>query len=277
MNSMNGFKYILLFYLCHFLAANIALAQQFKVYAFLPSSDAQILSNHGIMPIDVVYENRYMTNHEIDPDKIKKIALDALKRPDVPISFDVEFGNRYKPDTVVPSILTILSLFRDINVKSQVGIYATIPQNTYGIKPDDASYKQLNKQYERLIDRVDYISPSLYNYEKIDFKIWSANTKFILKTAKKYPNAKPIIPYISPIIRLGASSKARNGHLVIELSEKEMTKRLEALYALGASGCIIWASSQDRDASGQRLKFNPTQGFGKAVVMFIRNHSAPSE
>lgn len=261
------------------LTANGALAPNFKVYAFLPLngsdlSQSDVLSHYGILPIDVIYENRYMTNQQIDSDKIKKIALAAVAMPSIPISFDMEFGNRFKPETVIPKIITILRYFRHYNIKSQVGIYATIPQNTYGIKPVDGMYKQLNDQYNLLINWVDYISPSLYNYEKNNFNAWLVNARFIMGIAKKYPLKKPIIPYISPIIRLGPSLEARHGHVVIELSETQMMERLEALYQLGASGCIIWTSSQDRDQMGQKLKFNPRQGWGKAVVTFIQSHGA---
>lgn len=63
-----------------------------------------------------------------------------------------------------------------------------------------------------------------------------------------------------------------NGNLVEELSEEEMAQRLESLYQLGASGCIIWASSQDRKKNGEFPQFNPDYGWGKAVVTFIKSH-----
>ena len=142
------------------------------------------MSTFGIQPINIIYENNYFTNGKIDFKKIKNMALKTALKPNVPVSFDMEFGNRFKPETVIPS--------------------------------------------------------------------------------------KRIIPYFSSIVRLGPSNKAINGNLVEELSENEMTQRLTALYNLGASGCIIWASSQDRTRDGQIPQFYPDKGWGKAVVKFIK-------
>ena len=93
-----------------------------------------------------------------------------------------------------------------------------------------------------------------------------------MELAKKYTPLKPVIPYISPVVRLGSSNKAKNGNLVEALSEEEMRERLQALFILGASGCIIWASSQDRTEDGQIPQFDPDKGWGKAVVEFTKTH-----
>ena len=53
-----------------------------------------------------------------------------------------------------------------------------------------------------------------------------------------------------------------------------MAQRLGSLYQQGASGCIIWASSQDRKKNGEVPQFNPEHGWGKAVVSFIKLHKA---
>lgn len=222
-------------------------------------------------PIRIFYENKYFKNGAIDLNKIKKIALEAARFPRVPISFDMEFGNRFKPETIIPRVKTILHAFRRYNSVSLIGLYALIPQNTYGLKMKTLSYKRHNSQYDSLVNEVDFISPSLYNYQGHDFNHWLINARFTMNQAKQYKQAKPIIPYISPIVRLGASNKAKNGNLVEVLSEEEMSQRLHALQRLGASGCILWASSQDRTKDGEFPQFDPARGWGKAVVEFIHS------
>ena len=258
---------------------------KFTIYAFIPwktnsntphlRSESQ-LKNHllayNIHPIKVIYEHNYFTNGAIDPKKIKQYALLDAQERDIPVSFDMEFGNRFKPETMIPKIKAILAYYRIYNSKASVGIYATIPQNTYGHTPKNFSYNQLNHNYDVLIDEIDYISPSLYNYNGRDFSAWFENARFNIEIAKKYPLKKPIIPYISPIYNLGPSSQDSNLNQVEELSESDMAKRLQALYELGASGCIIWASSQDRTKDGKFPEFNPDRGWGRAVISFIKKH-----
>ncbi len=275
---MPSYKRILCCFLVYFAMGYSCFAKAvlptFTVYAYIPwkmkTNESDYMLSYGIQPVTVIYENKYFTNGKIDLKKIKKIALETALQPNVPVSFDMEFGHRFKPKTVLPYVHAILKSYRGYNSKTLIGIYATIPQNTYGLKPMGFVYGRLNHQYDSLIDDVDFISPSLYNYSRYDVNAWLENTRFIIELAKKYSPSKPIIPYISPIFRLGPSNKAINGNLVVELSEEEMNLRLQALYNLGAAGCIIWASSQDRTQDGQIPQFHPDKGWGKAVVKFIK-------
>lgn len=263
--------YLLLFYSGVTWAA-VAPKQKFIVYMFLPwkGTQPQVLLDKGIRPIHVIYEPEFFTDKKIDVVKIKTLALRTLSNPSIPVSFDLEFGNRFKPNTVIPLMQDIIKTFRKYNTKSLVGIYSTIPPNTYGQHAKFLTYEKLNKNYASLIHTVDFISPSLYNYELNNAKLWQRNAAFNFKMTQDYTLTKPVIPYISPIVRLGPSNDAKNGNLVDELSEEDMALRLKTLQRLGAAGCIIWASSQDRTADGRIPQFNPDKGWGRAVVEFIK-------
>lgn len=279
------YRYLVLLFLACFIINSWSITadlHQFTVYGYVPwktkigsfparagNELSDVFLSKGIKPIHVIYENKYCSNGTIDLNKIKNIALKTSLEPNIPVSFDIEFGNRFKPATVVPYVKTILKTFRRYNSKSLLGVYALIPQNTYGLKINTLTYNRFNSKYDSLVNAVDFFSPSLYNYNGHDFNSWFNNARFVISHAKQYKPAKPIIPYVSPIVRLGPSHHAKNGNLVEELSEQEMSQRLHALYDLGASGCIIWASSQDRTRDGQFPKFNPNKGWGKAVVAFI--------
>ena len=275
---------LLFFFLMVQSYANTSSIRPFTVFAFIPwpikisdidKNDEQArtdyLQAYGIKPIRVIYEVGYFTQDIIDKKKIKRLALSHALEQNIPVSFDMEFGSRTKSETIVPFVKAILDEYRQYNPKSSVGIYATIPQNTFGSVPTDLSYAQLNSYYDSLINYVDFISPSLYNYSGHDFKSWEENAKYNLDIAKQYTPSKPILPYISPIISLGPSSWSKNGNLVEMLTENEMYERLQALREMGASGCIIWASSQDRLQDGQIPQFDPEKGWGKAVVQFIKS------
>ena len=243
---------------------------KFTVYAYIPWAGTDSLLTYGIKPISVIYEKNYLTNGVVDREKIKKLALSHSAESHIPVSFDTEFEQPGQTKKFVAQIKEIITEYRHYNAKALVGLYATIPKNTYGKIPPSYLYQQANSVYDSLIDYVDYISPSLYNYKGHDLSSWVINARFNLQTAKQYEPSKPIIPYISPVFRQGASSYATNGHLVELLDEDEMSKQLAALKKLGASGCIIWASSQDRTQDGKMPQFDPNNGWGKAVVEFIR-------
>jgi hypothetical protein len=266
--------YCLSFIITVDLQAQSTTLHPFTVYAYIPwpNTTSDILSTFGIKPIKVVYELRFLTQGNIDQLKIKQLAEETIIEPDIPISFDIELGNRFKPETVIPIIQTILVAYHSYKPKALVGIYATVPQNTYGLNVTNYSYDKLNAKYASLSEHVDFISPSLYNYNGHDIQSWFKSAQYNMREAKKYASNKPIIPYISPIYRLGSSNDVKNGTIVEELDEKAMQKRLQMLYDLGAAGCIIWVSSQDRKENGQILQFAHDSGWGKAVVEFIKTH-----
>lgn len=253
-------------------------ADQFKIYAFIPwkTNDAQSkliesrLESYGIIPIKVIYEHHITTHGKIDGEKLKRLA--NMSRPDIPISFDLESGNRFHPETVLPKVQEVLQTYKTLAPQSVVGVYAILPQITYSWNKKIANYDQLNEKYKSLINFVDFLSPVLYNYDGSDLQAWHESARFNIQAAKRYALGKPIIPYISPIIRLHKLDAVKDGNLVEELDENSMAARLQILYDLGASGCIIWASSQDRTKDGHFPVFDPDKAWGRAVVTFIKTH-----
>lgn len=254
---------------------------KFTIYAFIPwknekyttpSQFSNYLHSFGIRPIKVIYEHNFFTQGKVDSQKIKKIADESIKSPNIPISFDVEFGNRFQPETVIPRVKDIVHYYRSYQGQAPVGIYGTIPQNTYSWNSRISNYDKLNEKYKLLVSLVDYLSPVLYNYDGNNFSSWLKSAKYNIEAAKKFAPAKPIIPYVSPVITLRTTNIVKQGHIVEELDEASMTKRLQTLYELGASGCIIWASSQDRTKEGKVPAFDPQKAWGKAVVEFLKTH-----
>lgn len=253
---MNNFLFFSLFFL---ISNNV---YSFEIYGRIPWSFQKnevlisnqeevksILTKNGINEIDVVYHNRMLTNNEVDPEKIKKIASDSLENPDIPISFDYELGNRFKPETVLPNIIKIIDLYRFYGGKSKIGVYAMLPQNTYGGKnltsEEMQKYDSLNKKYEELASKLDFLSPSFYFYDGKNFVDWKKSVDFNMKQskliAKKY-NLK-IYPYVTNAFITSKIDPITKGWSIELLSCKQMKQTIKYIEDRGANGVIIWNSS----------------------------------
>ncbi len=65
----------------------------------------QYLATLKIKKMNVIYPQKILTNNKADPKKIKIIAEDSRKNPNIPICFDIEIGEASKPETNLPVIL----------------------------------------------------------------------------------------------------------------------------------------------------------------------------
>jgi len=259
--------------------------RKFTIYVFLPwqvqMPDGKVdrsvklkdyVAQFGLKSAKVIYENGYFTDGKVDTEKVKAIAEATKSDPDSIVSFDTEFGKRFNPETVIPQVLNILQIYRESDPKAKVGVYATAPQNTYGWKAGVESYDAINGKYKAVAHAVDFLSPVLYNYNGDDFHAWMKAAAYNIDAAKRYNTNKPIIPYITPgysVPDVGGNGAKQYLHL----SENEMRNQLQKLYDLGASGCIVWGSSNDRDSNGKQPVFDATTGWAKALVDFAKKYS----
>jgi hypothetical protein len=251
----------------------------FVIFAFVPYSrhvqDGAVVQGRpppefwqalGVRPIDLVYEERlldYPGGHKEaavpDREKIEAVARAALQEPGVPVSLDMESWNRFDTAHTPARIIEVLQLFRAINQESPLGLYATVPQNTYARGHLEANkYATLNRAYAPVAKEVSYFSPSLYNYSGRDLSLWRDSARFNLAQARRYGEGKPIYAYLTPEIGGGAGTRW--------LSEKEMEERLDFIEERGADGCIVWASSQSRDEKGEPPVLDPRHWWLKAVA-----------
>jgi hypothetical protein len=261
-------------------------AKKFTIYAFVPYKDHIIagtrvntpqfdeyLESEGIHRVKVVYLNRFMTNDQPDASKIEDIARAATKESKIPVSFDTEFGDRFHPETVIPRVSQILTIYHQFNKNTPAGVYATAPQNTYAWNANIGRFDALNEKYAPIAQQVDFLSPVLYNYEGGDTEAWKQAAVYNMKAAQKYGTGKPILPYLGIVVRLkdGTDDASQKGRPMRMLTEEEMLVRLQTLYDLGADGCIVWASSGDR-LDGSLPAFDRNSGWGKALADFARAH-----
>lgn len=258
-------------------------ALAFEIYGFIPYQSridgGKVVqgrpslgwfSGIGIKPIDVVYDNRLLdfpkgrakAQATINNEKIQKVAKANDENESQLVSLDLESWDRHDPMT--PSkILQTIEIYRKAHPGSVIGLYATVPQNTYGWKSKKReSYESLNSKYADVAEAVDYFSPSLYNYSRDDFASWRESARYNISAAKKYSSTKKVFPYITPEVSENGATRW--------LTYDEMMQRLEGLRSLGADGCIVWASSQTRDSAGKPPILDPSNGWLKAVSDFSR-------
>ncbi|WP_353171584.1 hypothetical protein [Acinetobacter rudis] len=261
----------------------------FTLYGFIPWKLEQenhivtdkekiksILSSKGLQTIDVVYHNRMLSHGYVDKNKIKKIALDSQAHPDIPISFDYEIGTPSKPETVLPSLIAILDLYHAFGGKAPVGVYSLFPVNSYGGKKltDEQKNKfiELNKQYEIIADKIDFISPVFYFYDNEDLSAWKKSVDFnltqSLSIAKKY-NLK-IYPYITNSFRVSENDPKTGAWVTQALTKKQMYKVLSYLKEKGADGAILWTSSGVKDLQGHPPVIQFKAPWFQGVQKFIK-------
>jgi len=258
--------------------------RSFKVYAFIPYSGyirngeavktnfrqlQDYLGTLGISGYDLIYENRISDfpggdkkQGVINRSKLDPLAHEASGMPGVLVALDLEGWNRFDTLHTPDKLIDAIKAFRQTDPTNPVGLYATVPQDTYGYPKD---YSRLNKAYSKVAAVVDYFSPSLYNYKTADTAEWKKGAAFNIEACKKYGYPyKKIIPYITPEIKV-------DGHARL-LNYDEMLYRLKTLYEQGADGCLLWGSSGARDDQGNRVVVDENDGWLKAVKDFIKQH-----
>lgn len=259
----------------------------FEIYGFIPYSSRiendKIINgkpsdlwfrNLGIRPIKLVYEDKLLDvsadasrkqDSPINIEKIMRVAKESDRSGVVMVSLDLESWNRFSSETPA-RFLKVLQVFRSVNPHAKVGLYSTVPQNTYVWHEEKhLPYDKQNEKYSAVADAVDYYSPSLYNYSLDDFESWKQGAKYNVEAARKYSNSKKIFPYVTPEVNYGGEIKW--------LSYEEMLGRLKVLKELGVDGCIIWTSSRSREASGKRPALDPQNGWLKAVIDFNKSEN----
>jgi len=233
----------------------------------------QYLLAFGIKKLNLLYENKLldypngdMANGIPNTHRIDSLANQALADPSTLVSFDLEGWNRFDTTVTPARMITVIKDFKKTNTVSPVGLYATVPQNTYGYSATTKStYDKYNKGYASVAAQVDYFSPSLYNYNGVDSVAWKNAAAYNVQACNLYGfTSKKITPYITPEVTV-------NGVTTV-LSYNDMLLRLQALYNLGADGCFVWTSSSTRDANGNKIYVDVTTGWAKAIVDFIAAH-----
>jgi len=265
----------------------------FKIYGFIvyggyvqngvninanPTQIQQYLLPFGIYKVNLIYEPKLLdfpdgvkTNGIPNIRRIDSLSNLAKEDPTTLVSLDMESWNRFDKINTPPKYVQVINAFKAHNTLSQVGLYATVPQQTYGYSSSintpaaQNKFNALNMVYSNVAATVDYFSPSLYNYGGIDSVAWKNAAAYNVKACALYGfPSKRILPYITPGVTVNGVDQM--------LSYNDMMLRLEYLYSLGAGGCLVWTSSSSRDADGHKLYIDVTKGWGKALVDFAAKH-----
>lgn len=273
------------------IAATLTLtnAYSFDVYQFIIwksyiddkgqlKTDQKQLQNYfaqnNLKPIKVIYHNRFLTKGQPDEDKIKIIANATKANPSIPVSFDIEVGNKFKPQTVLPIVNKTLDLYHKYGGAAPVGVYGVLPQIIFADEQFNSStknrYKQLNKDAEGIAKKVDFLSPVLYNTWITDFNQWKVRVDFQMSEAHMYAdkyNLK-IIPYISGSYLDKGFFKNK---IIHPLSESEMKQRLDYIKNKGADGVIVWEGSTAMLKNGKTPTYDKRAGAYKVITEYANS------
>lgn len=234
-------------------------------------STRTFINSQGLQHIRLYYHDSFLTKGKVDPVKIKKIVDLSKQNPELLISFDIEIGHNPYPETVLPTVINILDLYHQFGGKAPVGVYGLLPQNSYGGKyaiSSQETLSTLNRQYEIIAKKVNFLSPIFYNYDT-DYELWKQSVNFGMKEALKYSkkyNLK-IIPYFS----ISYFIKDNEGKIsyIQPLNDTETYKRLNYLRLKKIDGLIIWDSNRFRTKNGVKPIVDKNQGWLKGVRKFI--------
>ncbi len=234
---------------------------------------SRYLLGYGIKGYDLIYEQKMIDypdskkeNGVPNVKRIDSLGREAIGFTNTPVSLDLEGWKRFDTIKTPKRMLEVIGEFKKVNKQSPLGLYATVPQNTYAYAENIGRYDKWNKAYAQVAAAVDYFSPSLYNYDGHDTVGWNKAAVYNMAACKRYGfRDKPIIPYITPEV-------TQKGGPTTMLTYEEMMNHLQTIYRLGASGCLIWTSSGTRDANGNRIYIDVNSGWLKAVRDFMATH-----
>ncbi|WP_322044743.1 Ig-like domain-containing protein [Paraburkholderia sp. J67] len=284
----------------HQASASVTCASPFAVFEFLKLKSYQNASgvnaisdawfrSLGISPLNLIYSGNLVTcplssctdQYTVDATKIATAAASADSTGATPVSLDLEVWDtkRFYPTTatgngqsIVQNLSDALTAFKADNPGARVGLYAEVPQNTFGWSATTTqTYDTLNAKYAAVAALVDYYSPSLYNYGYDGTATGDANWNNAAIYAIDQSHAfdtlngttKNVLPYITPVWTDSSGASQL-------LTYDQMLYRLKALRAAGADGCVLWISSGQKDpATGQLLVIDTTAGWFKAVLDFM--------
>ncbi|MVN20467.1 hypothetical protein [Mucilaginibacter arboris] len=267
-------------------AQNGGAKHQFQVYSFIVYAGytengtivkashqelQQYLRAYGFQDLNLIYEQKMLDypggdkkNGVPNPERIQALAQTARVYPNTPVSLDLEGWDRWDTIKTPSRMIEVINAFKKTNKVSKIGLYATVPPNTYAYSENISRFDKVNKAYSAVAASVDYFSPSLYNYDT-DTVNWNKAAIYNINACKKYNfPGKPILPYITPEVNHKGVKRM--------LTYDEMMGHLQMLYSLGAKGVLLWTSSGMRDEQGQKIYVDINTGWAKAVKDFIANH-----
>ena len=84
------------------------------------------LAKYGTKKAFVIYPKGMFTQDKPDPIKIEKVAKLSRENSDALVSFDIEIGNKMKPETILPIVEKTLNLYHKNNGNELVGVYGLL-------------------------------------------------------------------------------------------------------------------------------------------------------
>lgn len=230
------------------------------------------LQSQNIKKINLFYMSSIISNHQVDPEKIKRAVELANQSPDVPVCFDIETGTESHVETTLPLLLKALTLYRDFGGVAPIGVYGVLPEitpNTYLSDKQKDYFRHMNDQYEELADHVDYLFPTLYFYSLKDMSVWNAKAQFNIAEAKRFVKNRniKIVPFLSTSTWIFPEP---NVFQTTPISEANMLQSLKYLKNLNVDGIVLWEGPTK--TQNKPMVFDVNKNSFKAIVKFAKQH-----
>jgi hypothetical protein len=169
------------------------------------------LSQYGVRPITILYENRFWPSGQAPTNLPEQGVVRALAAEVAsslsPVVIDIErWPVKGTPSLIQSSVTqyrTVLQWFREAAPGLRIGFYGTVPVPDYWRaiqEPTSADYKAWQQDNDRLDligKEVDAIFPSIYTFYA-DRQGWVTYATAQISEARRKANGKPVYAFIWP-------------------------------------------------------------------------------
>ncbi len=185
--------------------------QKFMVFDGTLYKNKPDLSQYGVTPITILYEDRLLESSPktggLPPkDAIRKLAVEAAQLGH-PVILDIErwpiIGDPVVVDASLVKYRTVLQWFHEAVPTTPVGYYATVPIPDYWRAFKDQtsaeylSWQRDNDRLHPLVGEMNALFPSIYTFYA-DRSGWVTYAVAQIREARRHANGKPVYAFIWP-------------------------------------------------------------------------------
>ncbi len=225
---------------------------------------------------------------ELPEEQSFKKVMKTFERedPDSPVFIDIEQWAWACNSGTPEKFETLVKWTREVTPKLKLGIYFIGPIRDFWApqsaptSPEYLAWQKLNNCYQKLIDQVDMLLPSVYAFyeaehptrgqEFIDLWVTYANAQ--VKEAKRLAKGKPVYPFLWMQYH---DSNPRVGEQLIPGAFWKL--QLETVKNSGADGLVIWGtgytvgSEEKGNLQLPLLTWNENSEWWLETQKFLRN------
>ena len=241
------------------------------------------LSGEGLSRIDLIYENKLVTDGRLDWDKVSRQVRRTAEGGYKYVSIDIESWYDWRLKVPAEQVkLRLDSLFRAFKAEipdCRIGNYGVPVQNlnvlrfvcyASGRKPEEVQDRWMasSRVREPAGEVCDILLPSLYIYG-FDIGQWTEDLRTTMDYIRKRYPGKPVYVYVWP----QCYDHKTNPDYMKFLSGDQMERMLEACWKC-TDGVILWASGVENHRDRPPVYWHDprVQDCWAGIRRFLRRH-----